>query len=119
LAHAYAKAGRRDEALKLVRELEERARKRGAPGGYGLAVAYAGLGDGEKVFVLLEKSFERHTGIIFLLKSEPMFEPLDSDPRYRDLLIRIGLPPESLPPLAARSVAGHAEMQKKTQNKKQ
>jgi len=99
LANAYAKAGRRDEALKLLRELEERARKRGTPGGYGMVVAYAGLGDGEKVFALLEKSFERHTGIIFLLKSEPLFEPFDSDPRYRDLLIRIGLPPESLPPV--------------------
>src|SRR3989454_1715345 len=99
LANAYAKAGRRDEALKLLRELEERTRKRGTPGGYGMVVAYAGLGDGEKVFALLEKSFERHTGIIFLLKSEPLFEPFDSDPRYRDLLIRIGLPPESLPPV--------------------
>ncbi len=99
LANAYAKAGRRDDALKLLRELEERARKRGTPGGYGMVVAYAGLGDGEKVFALLEKSFERHTGIIFLLKSEPLFEPFDSDPRYRDLLIRIGLPPESLPPV--------------------
>ncbi|MGB2901019.1 MAG: winged helix-turn-helix domain-containing protein [Candidatus Acidiferrum sp.] len=98
LANVYAKAGRRDEALKLVHELEERARKRGAPGGYGLVVAYAGLGDGEKVFALLEKSFERHAGIIFLLKSEPLFEPFNSDPRYRDLLVRIGLPPESLPP---------------------
>jgi len=103
LSHAYAKAGRRDEALKLVRELEERARKRGGPGGYGLVVAYAGLGDGEKVFALLEKSFERHMGIIFLLKSEPLFEPFDSDARYRDLLIRIGLPPESLPPVAGAS----------------
>ncbi len=101
LAHAYAKAGRREEALKLVRELEERARKRGAPGGFGMVVAYAGLGEGEKVFALLEKSFERHTGIIFLLKSEPLFEPFDSDPRYRDLLIRIGLPTESLPPVAS------------------
>src|SRR5438093_76924 len=99
LANAYAKAGRRDEALKLLRELEERARKRGTPGGYGMVVAYAGLGDGEKVFALLEKSFERNTGIIFLLKSEPLFEPFDSDPRYRDLLTRIGLPPESLPPV--------------------
>jgi len=91
----------------------------GLPEATGWRLPTPALGDGEKVFVLLEKSFERHTGIIFLLKSEPMFEPLDSDPRYRDLLIRIGLPPESLPPLAARSVAGHAEMQKKTQNKKQ
>ncbi len=99
LAHAYAKAGRRDEALKLLRELEERARKRGTRGGYGMVVAYAGLGDGEKVFALLEKSFERHTAVIFLLKSEPLFEPFDSDARYRDLLIRMGLPPESLAPI--------------------
>ena len=84
-----------------------------------MVVAYAGLGDGEKVFALLEKSFERHTGIIFLLKSEPLFEPFDSDPRYRDLLIRIGLPPESLPPLAATPAARHTELQKKTQNKNQ
>lgn len=118
LAHAYAKAGRRDEALKLVRELEERSRKRGAPGGYGLAIAYAGLGDEEKVFALLERSFERHTAAIFLLKSEPLFEPFDSDPRFRDLLIRIGLPPESLPPLETQ-VANRTQTQKKTQNKKQ
>ncbi|HYT20704.1 MAG TPA: tetratricopeptide repeat protein [Candidatus Polarisedimenticolia bacterium] len=118
LANAYAKAGRRDEALKLLRELEERARKRGTPGGYGLVVAYAGLGDGEKVFALLEKSFERHTGIIFLLKSEPLFEPFDSDPRYRDLLIRIGLPTESLPPQVT-PVAKSTQTQGKKENKKQ
>ncbi len=106
LAHAYAKAGRRDEALKIVHELEERARKRGGPGGFGLVLAYTGLGDGEKVFALLEKSFERHTGIIFLLKNEVLFEPFDSDPRYRDLLIRIGLPPESIPPLAGPPKGG-------------
>jgi len=100
LAHAYTKAGRRDDALKLVHELEERARKRGTPGGYGMVIAYAGLGEGEKVFALLEKSFERRTGIIFLPKSAPLFAPFDSDPRYRALLIRIGLPPESLPPAA-------------------
>ena len=81
-------------------------------------VAYAGLGDGEKVFELLEKSFERHTGIIFFLKSEPLFEPFDSDPRYRDLLIRIGLPPESLPPQVT-PVAKSTPAQKKNQNKKQ
>lgn len=105
LAYAFAKAGRRAEALKLVAELETKIKKSGQRNAYGLAIAYTGLGDKEKAFAVLESAYEQRQAGIFLLNSEPLVEPLRADPRFRNLLLRIGLPPESLPPLAAPSNA--------------
>ena len=103
LAHGYAKAGRRAEALKLVAELETQVKKGGRLNAFALAIAYAGLGDNEKVFAVLEKAYEQRRPGIFLLRSEPLLAPLQSDPRFRDLMLRMGLPPESLAPAATPS----------------
>ncbi len=122
LAYAYAKAGRREEALQLVRELEARARERGKPGAvaYARAMAYAGLGDRERAFALLEAVAERRGGgsVVSSLNGEPLFEPLQSDPRFRDLMLRNGLPPESLPP-AANTSGKSARTHTKTEIKNQ
>ena len=96
LAHAYAKAGRRAEALKLVAELETKAKNTGQPLAFALAIAYAGLGDEKKLFDLLERAYEERRGAIVALNSVQLFEPFHADPRFRDLLLRIGMPPESL-----------------------
>ena len=98
LAHAYGKAGRRQEALKLVNELLHPSKGERVPL-RALAIAYSGLGDKDKAFAVLETAFERKGGALFELNSQPLYAPLRSDPRFSDLARRIGLPPESLPPV--------------------
>ena len=96
LAHAHARAGRRQEALKLVGELKRMEERREAEGKsiprFSFVWAYAGLGDKEQAFAWLEKAYQERRGRMFLLNVDPLLEPLRSDPRFQDLLRRIGLP---------------------------
>ncbi len=92
LAYAYAAAGRRDEALKILDEQQRLAQQRYVSP-YNFAIIYTGLGDRDRAFEWLTKCVEQRTLIIFHLKSRPMFDPLRSDPRYRDLLRRMNLEP--------------------------
>jgi serine/threonine-protein kinase len=90
LGHLHAVSGNRTEATSILEELRElyRGNKISA---YDLAVIYAGLGENEQAFEFLRKSYEERTGGLLLLKSEPIFESLRSDPRYGELLRRMGL----------------------------
>ncbi|MFL6208703.1 MAG: BTAD domain-containing putative transcriptional regulator [Pyrinomonadaceae bacterium] len=92
LGFAYAAAGRKDEALKTLRELAEQA-QRGYVPPYHLAIVHAGLGANEQAFVWLERAFEKHAVDLFTLKVEPMFDRLRADPRFTDLVRRVGLTP--------------------------
>jgi tetratricopeptide (TPR) repeat protein len=58
---------------------------------WNVARNYARLGDREKAFYWLERCYTEQAGLTFL-KVEPAFDSLHSDPRYADLLRRIGLP---------------------------
>lgn len=91
LAHAYALSGRRTEALKVLNELEQQSkRKYVSPG--TLADLYGVLGDKDRAFALLERAFDERDNMVVLLKVEPMFDSLRSDPRFTDLLRRVGFP---------------------------
>jgi tetratricopeptide (TPR) repeat protein len=57
-----------------------------------LALAYAGAGDNEKALDWLEKSYAEREGNLTLVKSYPECKTLRDDPRFRELLRRIGLP---------------------------
>ena len=92
LAYAYAAAGRRDEALKILDEQQRLAKQRYVSP-YNFAIIYTGLGDKDRAFEWLTKCVEQRTLIIFHLKSRPLFDPLRSDPRYADLLRRMNLEP--------------------------
>ncbi len=88
---AHSMAGRRDEALEIRDELRERSRQRYTGSG-DLAVVYAALGEREQAFLWLEKAFDERDSWMPYLKVEPLFDPLRSDPRFQDLLRRVGLP---------------------------
>jgi TolB-like protein/DNA-binding winged helix-turn-helix (wHTH) protein/Flp pilus assembly protein TadD len=93
LAQAYARAGQREEALKLVGELKRiEADERVYVPPFGLIWAYAGLGDKEQAFAILERSFEERRDRMVWLNVDPLLDPLRSDSRFTDLVRRIGLP---------------------------
>jgi serine/threonine protein kinase/tetratricopeptide (TPR) repeat protein len=90
LGYAYAKAGRKAEALKTLADLEALAARRySSP--VRNACIYSGLGDKERAFEWLEKGYEGRSDHLTQLKTECMFDSLRSDPRFADLLRRIGL----------------------------
>ncbi len=91
LGHAYAVAGRRAEAQKVLERLRGLA-SRGYVSPYFTAIVHAGLGDRERAFESLERAYEdRHPGMI-LLKSEPRFDQLRRDPRFTKLVQRVEQP---------------------------
>jgi serine/threonine protein kinase/Tfp pilus assembly protein PilF len=90
LGHAYASAGKMDEARKILNELLEMAKQRRVST-YDFAVLYTALGDKEKAFEWLQRAYEEHNEYTSLLGVEPRLDPLRSDPRYTELLQKIGL----------------------------
>ena len=89
LARAFAESGKRSEATELLNELKTRS-SRGYPYAAELASVYAALGDKDDAMASLEKGYEQRFNPGVLLR--PAFDPLRSDPRFRDLQRRIGLP---------------------------
>ena len=91
LGRAYARSANRTEAQKLIGELTELS-KQGYVSSTFVAEIYAGLGERDKAFEWLEKGYEeRSTGMLFL-KSDPLWDNLRTEPRFQDLLRRVGLP---------------------------
>jgi TolB-like protein/tetratricopeptide (TPR) repeat protein len=97
LAHAYAQAGQREEALKLVRELKRIEAERGVIPTFSFVWAYAGLGDNAQAFAWLERSYQERRERLVWLNVDPLLEPLRADPRFHDLVLRVGLPTKSPP----------------------
>jgi TolB-like protein/Flp pilus assembly protein TadD len=89
LGYAYAVAGMRTEAQALFDDLEEQANERYISP-YYFAIIHLGLGDHEQVFSWLERAFEERAGFLAYLKVEPMLDPLRDDPRFSNLLRRVG-----------------------------
>jgi len=91
LGYMQGMAGRRDEALTTAKELERRYAN-GDADGLAVAAVYLGLGEKDRVFEWLEKDIaaKRPSSIEMFL--EPEFRSLRSDPRFKDLRRRMGLP---------------------------
>jgi serine/threonine protein kinase len=91
LAFAYAASGKRDSALRIIRELTDRSRHEYVAS-FQFALAYAGLGDRERALAWLEKSAElREPFLVSSILTEPLFDSLRSDPRFAQLRTRMGL----------------------------
>ena len=90
LGYAYAVAGRRAEALAVLNELNAlSARRYVLP--YFIATIYTGLGDKDQAFAWLEKAYEQSHPGLALVNVDPKFDSLRPDPRFADLVRRIGL----------------------------
>ncbi|HET9532082.1 MAG TPA: tetratricopeptide repeat protein, partial [Blastocatellia bacterium] len=91
LGYVYARAGKQREALESLGELKRLSKWQYVPP-YHFAWVYTGLGQKDQAIAMLEKVYEEHTQHVVDFKMHPMFDPIRSDPRYQDLLKRIGLP---------------------------
>jgi tetratricopeptide (TPR) repeat protein len=92
LARTYALAGKRSQARVLLDEAKDPPKHRyGSP--YGIAAAYAGLGEIDQAFAWLQKAYEERAPAMAWLQADPRLANLRSDPRFPELLRRVGFPP--------------------------
>ena len=90
LGYFYGKRGKREDALKLLKENQERYRA-GTGSAYNIARIYAGLGDKEKALEWLERDFHDKSTWITALSEEYMWDDVRSDPRFIELTKKVGL----------------------------
>jgi TolB-like protein/Tfp pilus assembly protein PilF len=90
LIRGYAHAGRRADALRLLAELQQQRKTGYVPAG-AFVNAYLGLGDNDEAFTWLEEAYKEQSSILQFLKVHPFFDPIRSDPRFVNLLRRVGL----------------------------
>ena len=90
LVRAYAHAGQRANALRLLGELKKRNHLGYVPTA-AFVNAYLGLDDREQAFAWLERAYQEHSYILQLIKVHPYFDPLRGDPRFKELVRRVGL----------------------------
>ncbi len=91
LAHTLGAAGRTGEALQILNDLAELAKQKYvAP--YFLAGIHVGLGESDHAIDYLEKAFAEHSHWLIYLHIDPSMDGLRDNPRFQDLLRRVGLP---------------------------
>ena len=91
LGHAYAAIGNKVEAEKILRGLLQRS-KQGQASPYLAATIYAGLGNKDKAFELLEAAYrDKSLDVAWVLKPDPRIDNLRPDVRFQNLLRRVGL----------------------------
>jgi tetratricopeptide (TPR) repeat protein len=91
LAYSLAMAGRKGEALAIVDQLEELSRQRYVPAA-ARAWAFMGLGDHDRTLEWMEEGYRQRDSGLPHVAMFRAFNPLHPDPRFQDLLRRLGLP---------------------------
>jgi eukaryotic-like serine/threonine-protein kinase len=91
LGYVYASSGKRNEAMTLIKELEEKYTRKEA-NGQDIACVYVALGDKDKAFEWLEKDFQSRNGRLPEIRWLLQFDSIRDDPRYKDLLRRMNMP---------------------------
>jgi eukaryotic-like serine/threonine-protein kinase len=91
LGHGYAVSGRRADALKIVRELEDRSKREFVPS-YSIATVYLGLGMKDEALQYLAKAYDEGSYYMIHLKVEPLLDSVRNDPRFVEIVRRVGHP---------------------------
>jgi DNA-binding winged helix-turn-helix (wHTH) protein/TolB-like protein len=91
LGHAYAVSGKTAQARQVLTQLQRPGQGYVSP--YTVAAIYAGLGEKEQAFMMLEKAYEENDMWLVNLNVDPVLGSLRSDRRFDDLLRRLGLAP--------------------------
>jgi serine/threonine-protein kinase len=89
--YTYAKCGRREQALAELERLRTLARAGKYVSHYGLAVIQAGLGDREQAVAELQQGYTERVWAMYMIRLEPAFAELRSDPRFQALERKVGL----------------------------
>jgi len=90
MSYMYAAAGRDADAQGMLDRINDIAKERYVSP-YSLARVHIGLGQLDEAFECLEKTFQERHGILTYIKVEPIFDRLRDDPRYAELLRKMGL----------------------------
>jgi Flp pilus assembly protein TadD len=90
LAYIYGRTGQQVQAKHALAKLKQWDRHQPVdPGAF--VMAYIGMRDNDQAFFWLEKAYAQHSNTMITLKVDPLYDPLRSDPRFQDLLQRVGL----------------------------
>jgi TolB-like protein/DNA-binding winged helix-turn-helix (wHTH) protein len=92
LAHGFANGDYKTALREWVNGLEEESKHRYIPR-IVLAMVYLDLGDRDHAFAWLDRAYQERNYLTVYLKQEVAWDPIRSDPRFKDLVRRIGLPP--------------------------
>jgi TolB-like protein/Tfp pilus assembly protein PilF len=90
-AHTYACTGRRDDARRILKALEQPGPD-GAQSWFWIASVYAALGETDEAFCWLNRAFENRDYFLTFLKTEPRMDPLRSDPRFANVMEKLAWP---------------------------
>jgi TolB-like protein/Flp pilus assembly protein TadD len=93
LGQAYARAGQREEAQKILARLSDAAKSRYVSA-YSFALLYLALGDKERAIHELERTYRERAGNAFSLKADPMLDDLRGNPRFEALMQKVFAPKE-------------------------
>jgi serine/threonine-protein kinase len=86
----YGRAGRRQQALAMLRQLTADSSRHWLDPMYS-AMVYTGLGDRDRAIALLQQAAREHSQDLVFLKVDPLWDPLRSDPRFKALLRELGI----------------------------
>lgn len=89
-AYVYGRTGEQKKARRSLEKLEDWSRRQPMDPA-AIVWAYAGIGDKEQTLAWLEKAYSQHSNALTSLKVEPGYDPLRTDPRFQNLLRRVGL----------------------------
>ena len=90
LGYAYGASGDRNHARATIEELKKRSLDGYVPA-FNLAIVYLGLGDRERALIGLEQAYSDHSQELEWAKMDKMFDPLRSEPRFVELMKKVGL----------------------------
>jgi hypothetical protein len=90
IVRALAALNRREEADEILARLDAESRQQYVRAEY-LAMGYAAVGDLDRAFEALERAYQARSAGLIYLHLDPGYEPLRGDPRYADLVRRVGL----------------------------
>jgi tetratricopeptide (TPR) repeat protein len=89
VAIVYAAAGKKGQAQKILEEFEDKARREYVPP-YALAMAHMAVGDRDGTFAWLDKMYEERSPVLIFMNEHARYDRLRGDPRFQQLLRKIG-----------------------------